>query len=56
MLVGDDLTYGVKILQGDVPTKATDVSVFIDTIGRPLTPFSCAGVARRTYRRSFYWR
>jgi hypothetical protein len=31
-------------------------SVFIDIIGRPLTPFSYAGVARRAYRRSFYWR
>jgi hypothetical protein len=51
-LVGDDLTYFVKILQGDMPPKAADVSVFIDIIGRPLTPFSFAGVARRSYRRS----
>jgi hypothetical protein len=56
VLTGDDLTYVVKILQGDMPMKAADVSVFIDIIGRPLTPFSYAGVARRTYRRSFYWR
>ena len=56
VLAGDDLTYVVKILQGDMPVKAADVSVFIDIIGRPLTPFSYAGVARRTYRRTFYWR
>jgi hypothetical protein len=56
VLVGDDLTYAVKILQGDMPANAADVSVFIDIIGRPLTPFSYAGVARRAYRRSFYWR
>jgi hypothetical protein len=34
----------------------TDVAVFIDVIGMPLTPFSYAGVARRTYRRAYYYR
>jgi hypothetical protein len=53
-LTGDDLTYTVKLLQGEMPAKATEVSVFIDVIGRPLTPFSYAGVARRSYRRA-YW-
>jgi hypothetical protein len=56
VLMGDDLSYTVKVLQGDVPEKAADVSVFIDIIGRPLTPFSYAGVARRAYRRAYYWR
>jgi hypothetical protein len=37
-LKGDDLTYSVKILQGDAPAKAAGVSVFIDIIGRPLPP------------------
>jgi hypothetical protein len=54
VLAGDDLAYTVKVLQGQMPAKATDVSVFIDIIGRPLTPFSFAGVARRSYRRA-YW-
>jgi hypothetical protein len=54
LLIGDNLTYTVKILQGDMPAKAEDVSVFIDIIGRPLTPMSFAGVARRSYRRA-YW-
>jgi hypothetical protein len=54
VLNSDDLTYTVKILQGDMPAAAADVSVFIDIIGRPLTPFSYAGVARRSYRRVFY--
>src|SRR5215510_14118682 len=40
MLVGDDLSYTVKVLQGEPPAKAADVSVFIDIIGRPLTPLS----------------
>ncbi len=54
VLKGDDLTYTVKLLQGDMPAKGADVSVFIDIIGRPWTPVSYAGVARRTYRRAWY--
>jgi phage baseplate assembly protein gpV len=56
VLNGDALTYTVKVLQGDMPAKAADVSVFIDIIGMPLTPVSYAGVARRGYRRAFYYR
>jgi hypothetical protein len=55
-LKGDDLTYTVKVLKGELPAKAADVSVFIDIIGMPLTPVSYAGVARRTYRRAVIWR
>ena len=55
VLQGDNLTYTVKILQGDMPAKGADVSVFIDIIGRPLTPMSYAGVARRSYRRAYYY-
>jgi hypothetical protein len=54
-LKGDTLTYTVKVLQGEMPAKGADVSVFIDIIGMPMTPFSYAGVARRGYRRA-YWR
>jgi hypothetical protein len=54
-LKSDALTYTVKVLQGEMPAKGADVSVFIDIIGMPMTPFSYAGVARRTYRR-VYWR
>jgi hypothetical protein len=54
-LNGDNLTYTVKVLQGEMPAKGADVSVFIDIIGMPRTPFSYAGVRRRTYRRVF-WR
>jgi len=54
-LKGDTLTYTVKILQGEMPANGADVSVFIDIIGMPMTPFSYAGVARRGYRR-MYWR
>jgi hypothetical protein len=54
-LNGDNLTYTVKVLQGEMPAKGADVSVFIDIIGMPRTPFSYAGVRRRTYRR-VVWR
>ena len=55
-LKGDDLTYTVKVLQGEMPAKGADVSVFIDIIGMPLTPVSFAGVARRGYRRAVMFR
>jgi hypothetical protein len=54
-LKGDTLVYTVKVLQGDMPVKGADVSIFIDIIGMPLTPLSYAGVARRGFRRA-YWR
>lgn len=47
-----NLTYTVKILEGDMPESGSDVSVFIDVIGMPLTPMSYAGVARRSFRRA----
>jgi len=55
VLKGDNLTYTVKVLQGDMPEKGADVSVFIDVIGMPLTPLSYAGEARRGYRRAVYY-
>jgi hypothetical protein len=54
VLKSDDLIYTVKLLQGDMPAKGEDVSVFIDIIGRPWTPVSYAGVRRRAYRRCWY--
>ena len=56
VLKGNSLTYTVKVLQGDMPAKGADVSVFIDIIGMPLTPVSYAGVARRSYRRAVMYR
>lgn len=54
VLEGDTLRYKVKLLQGEMPEKGSDVSVFIDIIGMPRTPMSFAGVGRRTYRRAWY--
>jgi hypothetical protein len=56
VLQGDSLNYTLKLLSGDVPTTGTDVSVFIDIIGMPLTPVSFAGAQRRAYRRAYMYR
>jgi penicillin V acylase-like amidase (Ntn superfamily) len=37
----------VKILDGEMPASGGPSSLFIDTIGRPLSPVSVAGVHRR---------
>jgi hypothetical protein len=56
VLTGEDLSYDIKILQGEPPPAAGPVSVFIDIIGMPLTPLSYAGIDRRMWRRRYYWR
>ena len=50
-LDGDTLTYKVDILDGTLPAKAGPCSLFIDPVGRPLSPMSVAGVRRRQRRR-----
>ena len=52
LLKGDDLTYHVAILEGQMPAKGGICSLFIDIIGLPFTPFSFAGAARRWTRRA----
>lgn len=54
-LKGDELSYHVRVLEGEMPAKGGPVTLFIDVIGMPLTPLSYAGVARRDYRRAFYY-
>lgn len=56
VLKGNALSYTVKVLQGNMPAKGGEVSVFIDVIGMPLTPVSFAGAARRGYRRAVIYR
>ena len=54
-LEGDKLTFDVDILEGNLNGADGPASVFIDIIGRPLTPLSYAGVARRSaYRGAYY--
>ena len=55
-LEGDRLTFDVQVLEGDLAGADGPASVFIDIIGRPLTPLSYAGVARRNaYRGGAYY-
>jgi len=54
-LEGDRLTFDVDVLEGDLAGADGPASLFIDIIGRPLTPLSFAGVARRTAFRGAYY-
>jgi len=51
-LNGDDMVFPVKVLEGALPTAGGAVVMFIDPIGRPLSPTSVAGVHRRHRRRA----
>jgi hypothetical protein len=54
-LTGDQLTFDVQVLEGDLAGADGPASVFIDIIGLPFTPLSVAGVARRTARRTAWY-
>jgi hypothetical protein len=51
-LAGGALVYDINVLQQDGPIPSGPASLFIDPIGRPLSPGSVAGVRRRTRRRT----
>jgi hypothetical protein len=54
VLKGDELSYDIRVLQGEMPAQGGVASLFIDVIGMPLTPMSVAGVDRRMWRRAVY--
>jgi hypothetical protein len=54
-LEGDHLTFDVDVLEGDLTGADGPAAVFIDIIGRPLTPMSVAGVERRSARRGAWY-
>jgi hypothetical protein len=54
-LDGDQLSFNVRVLEGDLVGGDGPASVFIDIIGMPFTPMSIAGVARRTARRAYWY-
>jgi hypothetical protein len=54
-MTGDQLTFDVRVLEGDLAGGDGPAAVFIDIIGMPLTPLSFAGVARRTARRAAWY-
>jgi hypothetical protein len=47
----DGLRYSIQTLQGTLPAQAGPCVLFIDPLGRPLSPGSVAGVRRREMRR-----
>jgi len=50
---GDELVYSdIEIIEGELPKIAGAGSLFIDVIGRPMSPGSIAGVHRRHRRRA----
>jgi len=55
-LEGTQLTFDVDVLEGSLDGADGAAAVFIDIIGRPLTPLSFAGVARRTAWRGAWYR
>jgi hypothetical protein len=49
---GNNLVFPqIKLIEGEIPAKGGASALFIDTIGRPLSPGSVAGVHRRHKRR-----
>ena len=49
---GNDLSYEVTLLDGQLPATGEQTIVFIDPIGRPMSPTSVRGVHRRHVRRA----
>jgi hypothetical protein len=50
-LDGGVLRYRIEVLDGAVPQSAGPCTLFIDPLGRPLSPVSVAGMRRRDLRR-----
>jgi len=48
---GDSLRYSIAVLEGTVPASSGPCTLFIDPLGRPLSPVSVAGMRRRDRRR-----
>ena len=48
---GNSLSYSIEVLEGAVPAESGAVTLFIDPLGRPLSPVSLAGMNRRDRRR-----
>jgi len=52
VLADGNLTFRVSVIEGLPPDAAGRSALFIDTIGRPMSPGSVAGVHRRHRRRA----
>ena len=52
LLRGNDMVFPINVLDGELPNAGETVIMFIDPIGRPISPTSRAGVHRRHRRRA----
>ena len=52
LVEGNDMIFPIKVLEGELPNAGETVIMFIDPIGRPMSPTSVAGVHRRHRRRA----
>ena len=52
LVKGNDMIFPIKVLEGELPNAGETVIMFIDPIGRPMSPTSVAGVHRRHRRRA----
>lgn len=52
-LIESTLTYKIDVLDGKLPARAGPCSLFIDPIGKPLSPVSIAGSRRSVYMREY---
>jgi hypothetical protein len=52
LVSGNDMVFPIQVIDGKLPDTGETVIMFIDPIGRPLSPTSRAGVHRRHRRRA----
>ena len=52
LVEGNDMIFPIKMLEGELPNAGETVIMFIDPIGRPMSPTSVAGVHRLHRRRA----
>lgn len=52
LVSGNDMVFPIKVIDGNLPNAGETVIMFIDPIGRPMSPTSAAGVHRRHRRRA----
>jgi len=52
LVKGNEMVFPIKVLEGELPNAGETVIMFIDPIGRPMSPTSRAGVHRRHRRRA----
>jgi hypothetical protein len=52
LVSGNDMVFPIKLIDGELPNAGETVIMFIDPIGRPMSPTSAAGVHRRHRRRA----